>query len=169
MGSKKNPPSWPTDRNFDLTDQAILFKQSDLISNDNDFSTAHDSFTIFVNVYRHLVEPSFGPQPGKRDDRSSAQTNCSIPHLTLPNHLLTSQMLSPPCFGELNTGHDVMGKKCSYTTRDLAAVVCTILFPWEKCHSHLAQMHTCALLDYSLSQSIPPEPTIAKKNHFETT
>ena len=38
----KNTPSWPANRNFGMTDQAIIFKQSDLIRIDNNFSTAHD-------------------------------------------------------------------------------------------------------------------------------
>ena len=46
----KNTPSWPANRNFGLSDQAIIFKQSDLIRIDNNFYTAHDSLP-YLSTY----------------------------------------------------------------------------------------------------------------------
>ena len=56
LGSQRNTPSWPRNRTFASTDQAISFKQSDLITNHNNFCTPHDSWLWLVQPCIHLVE-----------------------------------------------------------------------------------------------------------------
>ena len=129
----KNTPSWPANRNFGLTDQAIIFKQSDLIRNDNNFSTAHDSLPYLSTYPATQLSYLLGPN----------QVNATIPLCSnqpqhSSSHVATSSVgllvASSTLSAALKTGPDVVGDKVPYATHDLAIVVCIILFSWGVYH-----------------------------------
>ena len=152
MWSKKNTPPWLTNGNFGLTGQAITFKQSDLIRNDTNFATAHDSLSYLLQYSATHLEYLLGPN----------QVDSTIPLCSkLPHHSLshtikssvglleTSSILSV----ELKIGPDVVVKLDSYATHNLVIVVCINLYPWKECYFHLppsSNFHTSKLRTQSL-------------------
>ena len=129
----------------------MIFKQSDLIRNTNNVSTAHDSLPYFFQVSSHLIGVCFGPQPGKCDELT-ATTNRSVRLFTLPRHPLTSWTLLPS-FSRNYKQLDAAEKGSSCATHDLSIVVFTILFFSKGCHCPLFQLNTTAL-DYLLCHPI---------------
>ena len=151
---KKNTPPWPTNKNFGLTDQAIISKQFDWLINDNELSTTNDSLS-YLSKYPNELRVSVGSQPSERNHSILLKLTVTLfissyHFICWPTGCFSAQ------FAKLKMGPAEIGQYSAYATHDLVIFVCTVWFTWKTCHLCFPQIHAFTTVNYLLWPFILP-------------